>query len=883
MQAFVIGIAYNNPVSRFFANFPQALMSISATHILITPNERLARELRAAHDELHRQSGRRSWATLTAMSVEQFFRREWLRMQDLGHADKEIVPQALLSQLAWQFRPDPALSNAAMTDFLDAWHTIHRFHIDLHHPLYQQPRLTPFAAWFRAVKDALPGHYIPAEDIPSALLALGIPSSRPLFLDHIDQLSANELSYFRQAAQHTEVVQRQSPNTQLPAWHQGDGTGTPVEHPETTLTPCLDLREEISHAASWAARQKAKQPDAAIGIVVPKLAQNYDLVKRACGAILDPANGSQSPAFDISAGQPLSSHPGWLEAKLMLQLAIEGLRQPQFDTLLASRFLQLPGWQSYLSPRRRIYLSQQMGQQVDLPAVCRILPGPLSEQLTALTENWPKTNSYGGWINHFVALLHTCGWPNTSQAGSARFQTVQAIRNTLEELTGTAAISKPIAADLALRWVDFSLSRIQFAPERSRADIQILGTLETTGLQFSHLWVCGLDENSFPGKPNTNPFIPPAIAAQFQVPMASSAQALQLAEQQLQQWHNNSGQLKFSFTRIEEDSPQEPCGLLDRYPRQPSQVSSTHPYWCPEVNSQRIIYQDNRGTPLLGDTPLQRETEAETESGLPVAPGGAGLLKTQAECGFKAYATYRLKLRQQRPVSDLPDALQRGIILHDVFEQLFKACSNSADLAQLSGDGIRQICRTTLARAEYNLPELFVPYEVERLTHLVSKWLHLEKQRAPFEAIHLEQEFTLTLGKLNLRLRIDRIDHSADHLLVLDYKSGRVSVQNSRDLAKQEPQLPLYCLVDGNIRGVYFAEVREEGVRLLGVSETGKQLQSPTKIFQEQDWPALVEHWRSDLLELAEEVSTGKAEVSPSPQVCRFCHLASFCRMRQMA
>ena len=60
-----------------------------------------------------------------------------------------------------------------------------------------------------------------------------------------------------------------------------------------------------------------------------------------------------------------------------------------------------------------------------------------------------------------------------------------------------------------------------FAPQRPASQVQVLGLLETTGFDYSHLWVCGMDANSFPQTASLNPFIPNEIARQHKLPQVT--------------------------------------------------------------------------------------------------------------------------------------------------------------------------------------------------------------------------------------------------------------------------------------------------------------------------------------------------------------------------
>ena len=50
-----------------------------------------------------------------------------------------------------------------------------------------------------------------------------------------------------------------------------------------------------------------------------------------------------------------------------------------------------------------------------------------------------------------------------------------------------------------------------FQPEAPDVPIQVLGVLESAGLEFDHLWVMGLTDEAWPIPARPNPFIPVAL------------------------------------------------------------------------------------------------------------------------------------------------------------------------------------------------------------------------------------------------------------------------------------------------------------------------------------------------------------------------------------
>jgi len=169
-------------------------------------------------------------------------------------------------------------------------------------------------------------------------------------------------------------------------------------------------------------------------------------------------------------------------------------------------------------------------------------------------------------------------------------------------------------------------------------------------------------------------------------------------------------------------------------------------------------------------------------------------------------------------------------------------------------------------------------------------WLHLEQNRkGSFRVAEAEQAHRLRLGDLELSLRPDRVDELEDgRRMVIDYKTRAPARSQWMGARPGEPQLPLYALLDDKIEGIAFASMAEQPPQFVGLGEglglsspNEKSLQQQTKGVAEQ-WQELVEAWRGSLTALANDFIAGNARVDPVSGACRYCDLASVCRVRQL-
>ena len=147
----------------------------------------------------------------------------------------------------------------------------------------------------------------------------------------------------------------------------------------------------------------------------------------------------------------------------------------------------------------------------------------------------------------------------------------------------------------------------------------------------------------------------------------------------------------------------------------------------------------------------------------------------------------------------------------------------------------------------------------------------------------LESSYTLTLDRLQLTVRADRIDRlKSGALIVIDYKTGRVTASGITDAPITNPQLPVYSLVEEHVKGAFYASIRNDVVRFIGVADEADHPGAARLQKLDRSWPEQLNLWRSELNRLAHDYVDGYAKVDPIPGACDYCHLSAFCRVNEM-
>ncbi|MGE0622544.1 MAG: PD-(D/E)XK nuclease family protein [Pseudomonadales bacterium] len=807
--------------------------------LVLTTTERLRRNLMLAYDRARQAAGERAWETPRVRTLDSYLASLHTARASVDPALPELLPAEAEFQL---FRSTAPRGNVSLVPLArEAWNLSHQW------------------------------------SIPIAAAGFGHTEGGRVFLDWTERLrrrldAEQLLTRAELAGRHDLVASapelvclafERIPNA-FSAWleRQAD-TGCRIEFvapasgaPAQTLRTAFDTpAQELAAAAQWSRRHLETDPSGRrIGIVVPDLARRQQEVVRQFTAVFDPSleTGTHG-VLDVAGGTALGGQPVWQGARDWLRLCFDVLPAAAARRCLNDQFLALPGLDR---------LPPSLPQEVDLRTLDRAIEQPA---LRALLGRLPETGNrpLGDWLQTFADLLDSAGWSG-HRAGSVQFQAWREIRRKMAALAA-ATDGRRLPVMEALATLEQLLDTTTFAPERPPALVQVMGYLETTGLHFSHLWVTGLDDQSWPQLPTQNPFLPVATRRRHGVARTTAEEEADFAAERLRQWRRSTDVLVVSHARLSLESELRPSPLIRVFPEATLldlQPRRAHPHFTARGDHLERI-EDFRGAPLAGGRHR----------------GGTGRIRDQAICPIRGYAIHRLELAESRAPHGLPDALDRGTLVHEALHRLYEPCVEGGRVAeQMVEADFERAADRALVRHYARFPEPFRIRERRRLVALLKTWNALECQRTDSHIEALELDTTATFDGLGLRLRIDRMDRIDDALVVIDYKTGRVGYRLNDDRLV-EPQLPLYALTNAGIRGVLYAEVDERQPRLKGIADVaaeGASVDLPVT----GSWERQLERWQRQIDTLTREIRDGVATVTPhAPTACQTCHLQAFCRI----
>ena len=856
---------------------------------IITVNNRLAKHLRARSESRLVESGQTVWTSVDVLPLS-----GWLRRCHADLIDRGVMRRRLLSAfeetLLWERVIASSLSGGALlrvTPAAQAAANAYRLVVEwrLELPPAASAETTAFLAWRRAFEAECRNQaWLPAarlaEEVNKAIEAHALQAEQSLVLAGFDDLTPN-LQRLLQTLANTGAKLA--------------SLAEPADPAPPNRFVARDLNDEIQAAVAWAMARQTASAAARIAIVAPNLAairRHIDDRFAHAARARAPCTKVPEPALhEFSLGPPLSDYPIVNDALVALDLALGDRPQATVSEFLLSPFFgraeREHGARATLDRvlRRSLrpsyglaYLREQLRRtKADAAHSCPGLQRILENYATLIRAR-PGRTAPGAWAATFAEGLQSLGWPGDRPLNSAEYQAASRWQELLLEFAALDAIVERWSLTEALHHLRELASKTLFQPAGRGAPIQILGLLEAAGMTFDHLWVLGLDDEHWPPIAEPNPLLPVELQRRHQLPHASAERERQFAEGITRRLVTAAPEVVLSCATREDDRELRPSPLLSGF---------------------AAIARDQLGIAALPEPPipfgndlLEWVNDATAPPPAPQVAGGAQLLSAQSACPFSAVARFRLNASSPETGLQEPDARLQGQLIHRSLELLWRDLADQRTLLQCTPSEretrVRRAVDQALGEARRERPDLYGPQfralEQQRLGALLGNWLTLEGERAAFAVRALETRADINLGRLMLKIRGDRIDRLADgRQVIIDYKtSGQISIADWTEERLEQPQVPLYCLLDdGPVAAAAIAQVNAHQLAWHGLAAADGLLPDVPALDHPKvaNWQELLAHWRRALHQLGNEIADGCAAATPSTAACQYCRFPALCRL----
>lgn len=892
--------------------------------VILCANNRLARNLRLAHGQHCMARGATLWPALAAVTVDAWLDRVGEQIVLSGEIPRDQIPNRVLSPfqecLLWKQVIDAAGAHAPELALFDL-HGLARTAADAHALVNvwhlrlagdggaeETQRFIEWRKRFHAVcskqgwLDALSYQqrildwlHRGGGVLPQQVVFAGFDTLSPHLVRLQQVLTARGVELVSLDFSTTSVAQLRA-------------------------VACADAEAECRAAVAWAQQLRQSQPAARIGIVVADLEARRALLLPILDEILEPArwvtpDDAPATAYNLSIGLPLGRYALVQTALALLRLlgARQGLPLAEMGELLRMPYWSADQTEADLRAQVDALLRERPAQVIGIDVVLRAVrrvdrdgASRLVQHLEAMQrvrDGMQRACRPSEWAALFREVLGKgrSGWPGQRTLSSAELQTREAFFAMLDTLAGLdvflGSISMPAATGELAR---LCRERIFQPKTPGQPAVQVLGLLEAKGAVFDALWVMGMNDAYWPPPARPNPLLPADLQRRQGTPGACAEVQARFAHDIHQRLLHAAPAVSFSYALKEGERDLLPSPLIAEL--LPHAIA---PAAVAVAAAFAHVAED--AVPLAVFEAVDDHLAPSLAAGEAVA-GGSGLLKAQAICPAWAFYRYRLGAKKLETPSEGLDASARGTLVHDMLEVFWTDVGSTARLDELSPaqreEKLAMAVTAALARHEAIAGEPFSPtfrqLETERMCRLGREAFVLDGsgQRPAFRVVACEQEHTVELGQLHIRLVVDRIDElEADgRRVVLDYKTGRDLDIRSwfGDRRITEPQLPLYAALvldkpdSPPLAAVAFARVRLRECQFAGVAADAGLLPKVARVPHPADipaavaWQALLGSWKTRLEILAEEIRQGEAAVCyEDERALAYCEVLPLLRLTE--
>ena len=651
---------------------------------------------------------------------------------------------------------------------------------------------------------------------------------------------------------------------------------------------------ECRAAVAWAQANLMQNPKAKLAIVAPQLSE----VRNQLADLLDdtfypasirPSLADTTKNYNFSLGTPLIQQP-IIQAALNLLRLLNSYQLQQADI---SAVLLSPFWSANQQEAdARALLDAKMREQL-----------PMQLSLTRFIEFAAKQYEHGlnivqllahlnaamaisrnrtmpsQWAQTLSLLLATLNWPGERSITSLEFQAIKAWQKALLQLGKLDVLGKNCSPSEAVQYMQQICSESIFQIETTnQPNIQIVGIMEALSAPVDAMWCMQMNDHIWPPPAHPNPLLPAFIQRAASVPGADNHIQAAFAANIQQRLLHSADTIIFSSSKTKGESQLRISPLITNVPvLENTALASTLAEQLSQVN---FSSSGNTDLTQMNLECLDDHMAPAIQAGEHVS-GGTGLFKAQAICPAWAFYQYRLGAKALKTPSNGLDNMDRGSLVHSVLEQFWHPSEqyrHFADLRDMTAESFAQAINTAIRHtlqdfAEHNniASKALLTLEHERLYKLIAAWLQYEKEHGvSFKIIDCEAERKVAICGIEITLKVDRIQQLENGgLAFIDYKTGQEPKMTSWDAERiTEPQLPIYAAFGGDesqISSVQFAWVKIVEHEFIGISSdsfaTEPDKRKPKLIQQFDNWQSLLDHWKTSIEAIAQEIKMGEAAV----------------------
>ncbi len=871
------------------------MINIHPDRFYLTSTGRLARDLHQRFRLKCLREGKRGWESLRAMSLNAWLARTWSESWPEEMPAPDLYRLNLWKELAGRITPpSPLTMDTNLCAILDEnYGVMVRHNLD---PASGFPS-TPLVEWRREISAAF-GKSLKSAGLfhPSsypALIRQGISAGRialpeKISLAGFESPAPLERELFLMLEEQSDLAYVLPPERR------------PENIEALTLPP---PEQEVIYLVHRLAQDARTTPLHRIGVIVPDMDRYARKLERNLSDVMAEAPPHGFQWFNMTKGIPLLETHLMQAALLPLRFILEG--QPR-ELLLSLFFSPYYGcWQGIRHQIARAdiawrKLSLDSGLEKLFLALKRedsrtygLIPPESLEHLSSFCHTTQISEKKRGsfWTRQLREVWARLGFPVVSDEKDTvdrrgQYEIMEEIDRHLSEVR--------MDGHEFLAWLTHLASRkvVQIGAAED-AGIQIMGTIESRGLDFDKLYILGMDDRSLPEPVRPLPF-------------------LDSTERKLVQGGTAKSQYEFAKRTFDHLMALSPEITLLRSEMEDLKPLAPSPFW-PDTEEKRSIDIWNEPEPSWLRAGWLRssyeglheeityEPPSERLLDLDCIPGSVSVSRFQKAiiCPFRFFVEGILKMETLEEIEPDVSPREKGNRIHRalaLFTQRLR--ERKMDLIRDEALGLLTACVDDALHNVADKPH----WEVERRRWIgidgdpeggiLTDWLDHERERwlEGWRCVAEESAFDdLTVAGLpfTLKGRIDRADFSEEGgVLLWDYKTGTPSTVADIVTRLKDPQLAIYllALLSGGIVALepYINSGTPFSAGYIRLKSSGD-----IRIFPVKGIEASLEDWTAAMAKLGELLGAGDFRPEPFPvsevtdpyKTCEKCPAITLCRM----
>lgn len=473
-------------------------------------------------------------------------------------------------------------------------------------------------------------------------------------------------------------------------------------------------------------------------------------------------------------------------------------------------------------------------------------------------------------INNFKQILKTAKWPITQSTNEQ--QIALELPRLLTKIANACSRNTLISTDEAYDIISEMLESHKILLDDSKASVQICDIITGSFLCYDYAWIEGLNSSKWPTYSKAKTFIKQHIIEQY-----TYSESEQIAMS------------KHALDRIAKSSLISIYNYADTY----METEDTPSHMIKDIlaNSEQLILTNNIQHDYNNFCTAGATTARISEENIPLHPHEKSIntytIKDFNTCHFKSFAKFRLTAKELASPSLGLRAVDKGIIIHDVLQNIYSNINRLHELQNITEEKVAELVykhiRNMLKYKPASAPKSFIKSECKNITTIILAWMQYDLNREDCQIYAAEQEITLKLNGIAIRGIIDRIDKlNSGNYTIIDYKTGAANASNWFTDTITEPQMPIYSIAyDNKLSATCYGHISSKEPYFSGISDTSSLETKSPQNTPEKSISEIVAQWRISIEDTLSKYATGSIQTITEniTTECNKCPYSGICRI----